>query len=99
LNTSTMSLYFSFNGCCCMLDPFNEIQKEKNIREQKEENNNKKLPYNIKLLNDKFNTVCLINYLQSISDVQKECIEIIENNVSKQITYSITRVLKFRYVK
>jgi hypothetical protein len=50
LNASTMSLYFSFNGCCCMLDPFNEIQKEKNIREQKEENNNKKFTLQYKVI-------------------------------------------------
>jgi hypothetical protein len=34
-----------------MLDPYNKIQKKKNIREQKEKNN-KKLSYNINLLND-----------------------------------------------
>ncbi len=33
-----------------MLDPYNEIQKKKNIRERKEKNN-KKLSYNINLLN------------------------------------------------
>jgi hypothetical protein len=53
-----------------MLDPYNESQNKKNIREQKEGNNNKKLSCNIKLLNDKFNTMCL-NYIQSISDLQR----------------------------
>ena len=63
-----------------MLDPCNEIQKEKN-RDQKEENNNKKSPCTIKLLNHKFNTMSFFELLQSISDDQKECFEIIENNV------------------
>ncbi|MGI9009839.1 MAG: hypothetical protein ACR2F1_01450 [Nitrososphaeraceae archaeon] len=62
-----------------MFYPYNESQIKKNIREQKE-GKYKKLSCNTKLLNDKFNTMCL-NYLQSISDVQKECFEIIENNV------------------
>jgi hypothetical protein len=54
--------------------------KNKNVKEEHIEKINEEISSNMKLLNDKFNTMCL-TYLQSISDVQKECIEIIENNV------------------
>ena len=54
--------------------------KNKDIKEENIEKINEEISSNMKLLNDKFNTMCL-NYLQSMSDVQKECFEIIENNV------------------
>jgi hypothetical protein len=54
--------------------------KNKNVKEEHIEKINEEISSNMRLLNDKFNTMCL-TYIQSISDVQKECIEIIENNV------------------
>ncbi|HEX6294607.1 MAG TPA: hypothetical protein VFZ46_05580 [Nitrososphaeraceae archaeon] len=59
---------------------YSKSLKNKEMKEENIENRNEDISSNMKLLNDKFNTMCL-NYVQSISDVQKECFEIIENNV------------------
>ena len=59
---------------------YSKSLKNKEMKEENIENRNEETSSNMKLLNDKFNRICL-NYLQSISDVQKECFEIIENNV------------------
>ncbi|MGI9010306.1 MAG: hypothetical protein ACR2F1_03845 [Nitrososphaeraceae archaeon] len=53
--------------------------KTKAVKEVNIENTND-IPSNIKILNDKFNTMCL-NYVQSISDIQTEYIKIIENTI------------------
>jgi hypothetical protein len=54
--------------------------RKTDVKEVNSEKINEEISSNMKLLNDKFNTMCL-TYIQSISDVQKECFEIIENNV------------------
>lgn len=59
---------------------YSKSLKNKEMKEENIENRNEETSSNMKLLNDKFNRICL-NYLQSISDDQKECFEIIENNV------------------
>src|ERR671910_428350 len=61
-------------------DDVKSLKKKEAKEENIGENINEEISSNMKLLNDKFNTMCL-NYVQSISDVQKGCIEIIENNV------------------
>lgn len=59
---------------------YSKSLKKKDMKEENIENRNEDISSNMKLLNDKFNTMCL-NYVQSISNVQNECFEIIENNV------------------
>lgn len=53
--------------------------KTKYVKEENIENIND-LSSNIKILNNKFYTMCL-NYIQSISDIQTEYIKIIENTI------------------
>ncbi len=54
--------------------------RKTDVKEVNSEKINEEISSNMQLLNDKFNAMCL-TYIQSISDVQKECFEIIENNV------------------